>query len=128
MLHETAALTQPPPTPTPSFPTLSTQTDNTDCYDNDDDDDDANNERTGNDDRQMEISTLTVTPPSSGNATDTLEVITDYFDASDIDVVVAGETVTWAGGARGVALFLALLVLLSGTCCCCVCVALGMLW
>ncbi|CAM9462006.1 unnamed protein product [Pylaiella littoralis] len=77
---------------------------------------------------EMEISTLTVTPPSSGNATDTLEVITDYFDASDIDIVVAGETVTWAGGARGVALFLALLVLLSGTCCCCVCVALGMLW
>lgn len=101
------------------------------------DDGDAKNTKTTTIDtpwpwHQLEFSTLTVTPPASGEAEETLTVIAEYFDASDIPVVVtsAVEGTDWAGGGRGGALFLSLLVLAVGTCCCgaCCCLALGLLW
>lgn len=71
-----------------------------------------------------------MTPPASADASETLTVVTDFSDASDIPLLAptATEGTDWAGGGRGVALFLAMLVLLLLTCCCCCCVALGLLW
>ncbi|CAN0109600.1 unnamed protein product [Ectocarpus fasciculatus] len=76
----------------------------------------------GVDEDELEISTITVTPPASNITTETLEVITDFSDASDITIVStlsATEGTDWAGGGRGVALFLAMFVLLLMTFCCC---------
>eukprot|EP00752_Nemacystus_decipiens_P002006 g1927.t1 len=83
----------------------------------------------GLEESELEISTLTVTPPATGEAGETLTVITDYFDASDIPLLApAADGDDLAGGSKGVALFLAMLVLLLMTCCCCVCLSLGLLW
>ncbi|CAM9677305.1 unnamed protein product, partial [Ectocarpus sp. 8 AP-2014] len=85
----------------------------------------------GVDEDELEISTLTVTPPASTNSTETLEVITDFFDASDISIVSTLSTTEgtdWAGGGRGVALFLAMFVLLLMTFCCCGFLAGLLLW
>ncbi|CAM9505681.1 unnamed protein product [Ectocarpus sp. 13 AM-2016] len=85
----------------------------------------------GVDEDELEISTLTVTPPASTNSTETLEVITDFFDASDISIVSSMSTTEgtdWAGGGRGVALFLAMFVLLLMTFCCCGFLAGLLLW
>ncbi|CAN0473029.1 unnamed protein product, partial [Ectocarpus sp. 12 AP-2014] len=85
----------------------------------------------GVDENELEISTLTVTPPASTNSTETLEVITDFFDASDISIVSSMSTTEgtdWAGGGRGVALFLAMFVLLVMTFCCCGFLAGLLLW
>lgn len=69
-----------------------------------------------------------MTPPASSVANETLTVIADFFDASDIGLVSVDEGTDWAGGGRGAALFLAMLVLLVMTCCCCGLLALGLLW
>lgn len=80
---------------------------------------------------QLAYSTLTVTPPlSTENGAESLTVVAQAADASDISIVAADEIESngennWAGGAQGAALFFSLLVLAVGTACygCC-CVAL----
>lgn len=60
-----------------------------------------------------------MTVPSSPDANETLTVITNFFDADDIPLLpLIGDDPSWAGGIKGVALFLSLLVLLAGTACC----------
>lgn len=69
---------------------------------------------------QFEFSTLTVQVPSSPDANETLTVITEYYDADDVPLLplVGDDEPSWAGGLKGVALFLPLLVLAVGTACC----------
>ena len=60
-----------------------------------------------------------MTVPSSPDADETLTVITDFFDASDVPIVpLIEDEPSWAGGLKGVALFLPLVVLAVGTACC----------
>eukprot|EP00903_Cladosiphon_okamuranus_P008172 g7871.t1 len=83
----------------------------------------------GVEESELDFTTLTVTPPASDDATETLTVITDFYDASDIPLLApTASTDSLAGGIRGVSLFLAMLVLVLMTCCCCCFVAVGMLW
>lgn len=72
------------------------------------------------------FSTLAVTPPLSigTNGADLSEEVISpiayYQDASDVEIItLIDDGVDWAGGTRGAALFLTLLVLTLLTVCCC---------
>lgn len=65
---------------------------------------------------QLEFSTLTVTPHYAQDD-GLLTAIADNPDASDVSVVTIGDAADYIGGAKGLGLFLSLVVLLAGTIC-----------
>lgn len=65
---------------------------------------------------QLEFSTLTVTPHYAQDEL-LLAAIADSPDASDVSVVTVGDAAEYVGGAKGLGLFLSLVVLLTGTIC-----------